>query len=382
MQPERKSGEHRNSRLQERLRSLSFLPVESIDLELESNEASDLAPCTSKEVLKANDWDLAYFIFLDEGHLDEAVGLLGHQKGKKLTDGWEHRPIQIDCGDDTGKTDDSEASASHAGYTYVIASHYGKKAGPLQITRQWMARFRQDDVVSAGENGGVQMHVMRDKFKLHRVINDALAASDIELIRPSKTMQKAFIDRARKIGDKKGKKWVKQLKKGDYAFNIEGAAFRPNGNLLVGLRFPVTATGAPVCVELAGVPEWFEGRKFPTAAAVWQLEGPGSADEPVGFRAMTYRGRNQFDCILGNLDAVDKSSLLIDCYPEGAGAHSQHWRFTLNDRSKDKVAKAKHMHTLGEGEQRIEGIAAGPNGRTLYVSDEDGRVGMRFMQIS
>ena len=29
-----------------------------------------------------------------------------------------------------------------------------------------MARFRQDDVVSAGENGGVQMQVMRDKFKL------------------------------------------------------------------------------------------------------------------------------------------------------------------------------------------------------------------------
>lgn len=355
--------------------------MESIDLELESNEASDLAPCTSQEVLKANDWDLAYFIFLDEGHLDDAVGLLGHQKGRKLTDGWEHRPIQIDTGDDAGKTDDSEASASHGGYTYVIASHYGKKGGPLQITRQWMARFCQDDVVSAGENGGVPMQVMRDKFKLHRVINDALAASDVELIRPSKKMHKAFIERARKIGDKKGKKWAKRLKKGDYAFNIEAASFRPNGNLLVGLRFPVTATGAPVMVELAGVPEWFEGRKFPTAVTVWELEGPGSPDEPVGFRAMTHHGASEYDCVLGNLDAVDKSSLLIDCYPEGAGAHSQHWRFKVNDRSKRKVAKAEHMNTLEGGEQRIEGIATGPDGRTLYVSDEDGRVGMRFFKV-
>lgn len=360
----------------------NIAPVESIDLELESNEASDLAPCTSKEILKANSWDLAYFIFLDEGHLDEAVGLLGHQKGKKLTEGWEHRHVPIDCGDDSGKTDDSEASATHGKYTYVIASHYGKKRGPLQVERQWMARFCQDDVVTAGENGGVAMKVMRDKFRLHRAINDALAASDIELIRPSKEMQKAFVNGARKRGNKKGKKWAKRLKKGDYAFNIEGAAFRPNGNLLLGLRFPVTATGAPVFVEMSGVPEWFEGKKFPKVEAVWQLEGPGSADEPVGFRAMTYRGRNQFDCILGNLDAVDKKSMLIDNYPEGAGALSQHWRFTLNDRSKDKAAKAKHVKTLGGGEQRIEGIAEGPNGRTLYVSDEDGRVGMRFFRVS
>jgi hypothetical protein len=358
--------------------------VESIDLELENNEASDLAPCTSKEVLKANNWDVAYFIFLDEGHLDEAVGLLGHKKGKKLTDpnGWEHRHVPIDCGDDSGKTDDSEASATHGEFTYVIASHYGKKRGPLQVERQWIARFRQDDVVSAGENGGVQMHVMRDKFKLHRAVNDALAASDIELIRPSKEMQKAFVNSARKAGNKKGKKWAKRLKKGDYAFNIEGAAYRPNGNLLLGLRFPVAATGAPIFVEVAGVPEWFEGKKFPTVEGVWTLDGPGSAEEPVGFRAMTYRGNNEYDCILGNLDAVDKKSMLIDNYPEGAGALSQHWRFKLTDRSKNKVAKAKHVKTMGGGEQRIEGIAAGPNGRTLYVSDEDGRVGMRFFRVS
>lgn len=355
--------------------------METIDLELERNEASDLTRVTSKDLLKANGWDLGYFIFLDEGHLDDAVGLLGHRRGAKLEEGWEHQPIEVDCGADACKTDDSEASATHDGYTYVVASHYGKKAGPLQVSRQWVARFRQDEVVDGAANGGVEMKVMRDKFKLHRLINDALAKSDVELIRPDKRMQKAFVERARKIGEKKGKKWAKRLKKGDYAFNIEAASFRPNGNLLVGLRFPVAASGSPVMVELAGVPEWFEGGDFPTAAAVWELEGPGSPEEPVGFRAMSSRGANKFDCVLGNLDATDKGSLLIECYPEGAHAFSQHWRFTVSDRSKRRVAKAQHLNTLEGGEQRIEGIAQGPGGRTLYVSDEDGRIGMRFLQV-
>lgn len=357
--------------------------VETIDLELERNEASDLAPVTSKLVLAENGWDLGYFIFLDEGHLDDAVGLLGHRSGEELEKGWEHRQVKADCGKAAGKTDDSEASASHGAFTYVVASHYGKKGGPLQISRQWIARFNQDDAIHAGSNGGVAMHVKRDKFKLHRLVNDALADSDVELIRADKKMEKAFIDRARRAGDKKGKKWAKRLKKGDYPFNIEAAAFRPNGNLLLGLRFPVAASGAPVMVEVEGVPEWFEGGDFPVAAGVWQLEGPGSPERPVGFRAMTARGRDEFDCVLGNLDATDKGSLLIERYPEGAEALSQHWRFKLSDRSKRRVAKARHVETVdgGGGEQRIEGIAPGPDGRMLYVSDEDGRVGMRFLQV-
>jgi hypothetical protein len=356
--------------------------VTFVDLVLERNEASDLAPVTSRAVLDAHGWDAGYFIFLDEGHLDEAVAVLGHPAGRPLGEGWEHHPVTVDCGEDAGKTDDAEASASYGAFTYVVASHYGKKAGPLQVTRQWLARFRQDDLAGRVDDYSVAMQVMRGRFKLHRIVNDALAASGVELIADDERMAAAFVAAAREAGDKKGKKWARRIEDGDRAFNVEAAAFRANGNLLLGLRFPVTAAGAPVLVELAGVPAYFEGGEEPSVAAVWQLDGPGSEAEPVGFRALTTRDGRRFDCVLGNLDATDKESLLIDCYPQGGPALSAHWRFDLGRRGKGGPVSAEHVHSeLGDDEQRVEGIAPGPDGHTLYVVDEEGRVGMRFLVV-
>ena len=42
--------------------------------------------------------------------------------------------------------------------------------------------------------------------------------------------------------------------------------------------------------------------------------------------------------------------------------------------------RAGHVHSeLGDDEQRVEGIAPGPDGHSLYVVDEEGKVGMRFV---
>jgi hypothetical protein len=355
--------------------------VTVVDLVLERNEASDLAPVTSRAVLDAHGWDAGYFIFLDEGHLDASVAVLGHAAGRPLGEGWEHHPVVVDCGEDAGKTDDAEASASYGDFTYVVASHYGKKAGPLQVTRQWMARFRQDDLAGHVDDYTVSMQVMRGRFRLHRLVNDALAASGVELIADDERMAAAFIAAARAAGEAKGKKWARRLQDGDRAFNIEAAAFRADGNLLLGLRFPVTATGAPVLVELAGVPAYFDGGAEPSVAAVWHLDGPGSEAAPVGFRALNPHGRT-FDCVLGNLDATDKDSLLIECYPHGGPALSSHWRFDLADHDDGGPVRAEHVHSrLGDDEQRVEGIALGPDGHTLYVVDEEGKVGMRLLVV-
>ena len=86
--------------------------------------------------------------------------------------------------------------------------------------------------------------------------------------------------------------------------------------------------------------------------------------------------------MLGNLDATDKGSLLIECYPHGGPALSAHWRFVLGDRGDRGPVPAEHIHgELGDDEQRVEGIAPGPDGHTLYVVDEDGKVGMRFLVV-
>ncbi|WP_354702390.1 hypothetical protein [Paraconexibacter sp. AEG42_29] len=355
------------------------------DLELERNEASDLYPVTDATVLDAHGWDLAYWVFLDEDQLDDAIVLLGHTRGAELDDGWEHRPVATDCGDAANRTDDSEASAAFDGQVYVIGSHFGAKRGPLQPARHWFARFPEDALAQYGgrsDAGPIDVHVIRDKLRIHRLVNDALAPLADHLAPVEDRMSEAFIGAARARGEAKGKKWAARLHDGDHAFNIEGAAFRPNGNLLLGLRFPVQLNGAPVLVELAGVPAMFDDGTWPTVVGVWLLQGPGGPEKWTGIRAMTSQGDDVFDLITGNLDAVDKSSLLHDCYPLGKTAVSEHWRFSLKRRVNPGHVKARFVHAFPDGETRVEGLAHGPDDHFVYVVDEDGRVHVKFLAVA
>lgn len=362
-----------------------------IDLKLDRNEASDLLRLESPAVLEAHGWDLAYYVFLDEDHLDDAVGILGHRRGEEIDAGWEHVPVATDCGRDSGKTDDSEASARHDGYVYVVGSHYGKKAGPLQPARHWIARFEEDRLRGHLDDLKLEIDVQRNKLRLHRAINDALAGAEhLDLVANDDRMQDAFVAQARSDGRKDDKKWAKRLEAGDYAMNVEGAAFRPNGHLLLGLRFPVSATGDPVVVELGGVPESFSDDSVqPHVVATYRLRGPGAPDRLVGFRAMSARGDDSYDCILGSLDANDKGSLLLDCYPAGSHATSEHWRFSLADAHADADAGGTGRAGVLDAtlikhfpdQQRIEGLAPARDGEYAYVVDEDHRIHLRFLGI-
>lgn len=353
-----------------------------IDLHLDRNEASDLLTVESQAVLDAHGWDLAYYIFLDEDHLDDAVGVLGHRADAPLDDAWEHVAIATDCGKESGRTDDSEAAARHDGCVYVVGSHYGKKAGPLQPARHWIARFDEEALTGHLDTLELPIHVRRTKMRLHRAVNDALAdAPHLEVIPNDDRMFDAFIQAARARGDRTGKAWARRLLDGDYAMNIEGAAFRPNGHLLLGLRFPVSATGAPIVVELADVPASFDDPDVePHVVATYRLDGPGAPDHLVGFRAMSARGDDSYDCILGSLDASDKGSLLLECYPAGTDPVSAHWRFSLADTDGSGVVAATEIRHFPD-QQRIEGISRAPDGHFAYVVDEDHRVHLRFLAI-
>ena len=222
--------------------------------------------------------------------------------------------------------------------------------------------------------------VRRDKFRLHRAINDALVAGELDIIAADARMTAGFVTAARDTAQAKGKKWARRLGDGDRPLNVEAAAFRPDGNLLLGLRFPIAADGSPLLVELAGVPESFEGGPDPLVVAIWKLDGPGGPDTPVGFRAMVTDGSDAFDCILGSLDATDKGSLLLDCHPGGADAVSQHWCFELSGRRGGGRVDARQAAVFDDL-QRVEGLAHGPDGHFVYVVDEDHRIHMRFLAV-
>jgi hypothetical protein len=354
--------------------------VHWIDLNLDRNEASDMLPVTDQDVLHAHGWDRAYWILLDEDQLDDAVGIVGHPAGAELHEGWEHHSVPTDCGPDAHKTDDSEAAATYDGWVYALGSHFGGKQGPLQIGRHWIARWHEDALPGVIADATLPISVVRNKFRLHRLINDALAAHADALVPVHDALTDAFVTPARVKGEKKGKAWASRVRDGDYPLNIEGAAFRRNGNLLVGLRFPVGRAGGPVLVELAGVPELFATGTWPTVAGVWLLTGPGSPEEWMGIRAMTTRGDDVFDVICGNLDAVDKPSLLLECHPQGRTATSEHWRFSLQGRVDGGAVESTLVNAFGQ-ETRIEGLAPGPSGHFIYVVDEDSRVHIKFLAV-
>src|SRR5215217_9593319 len=106
----------------------------------------------------------------------------------------------------------------------------------------------------------MHLEVSRRSFALHRLINDALQESDLGLIPLGEQTHKALIEATIERGEEKQKNWAGLVREDDYPINIEGAAFRENGNLLLGLRFPTTAEGRPILVEFESIDRLFEGK--------------------------------------------------------------------------------------------------------------------------
>ena len=168
------------------------------------------------------------------------------------------------------------------------------------------------------------------------------------------------------------------MQPGDQPINVEAAEFRADGRLLLGLRYPVTADGHPLLVEIHDVESLFaDPDALPRAGAVWWLENVGSAAAPVGFRGLDTRGDDRFDAIVGDLDAANKSATVLEDHPEGGRAASEHVRFALPGDGGGPV-DAEVVHHFGDI-RRVEGVAIDHEGHSHYVIDEEGHVALRTL---
>jgi hypothetical protein len=350
----------------------------SIDLAHEGNEASDLVHVDNDALLDAHGWDLGFWTVLDEGAAEHCIAVLGHARGAAPDSGWDIHPLPAVAGREKGRTEDAEAVARHAGWVYVVGSHYGSKGGPLQAKRAFIARFDEQSIDRTVPEAELPLDIRRNKFGLHRLINDALDASHVVAITPGDTVRTRFIASTIERGTQRDKSWVDRLTERDVPINIEGAAFRPNGNLLLALRFPSTAEGEPILVELSGVPAMFDGEAdAPTVVRVWELAGVSPPGALVGFRALSRSGDDVYDAIVGSIDATGKGSVLLEDHPEGADAHCSHWRFTLP--GDDQHSGPVHAELIRDFPElrNVEGLAV-EGGQTYYVTDEDHRIQLRF----
>lgn len=356
--------------------------LEAIRLEAGENEASDLLTVDAPELLKARGWDWAVWTVIDDVPVEQGIGVCGHRRGAAPGEGWEASRVPAKALWEKGRTDDSEACARWDGHVYVFGSHYGSKDGPLERERQFVARFEEAQLGRAARGGKLELDIARNPFRLHRAVNDALDEFGPDLIEVDEHARDQTVLAARREGEKKGRRWTRRLRRGDMPLNIEGADFRGDGTLLLGLRYPVTADGQPILVELRGVEGLFE----PDAALLevvgfHVLDGIGTRGAPAGVRALRFID-GRLHAITGNLDSQDKGSVLLRTQPEGGRRECAHVACDPPPASASPRTRTITVERVREFERlrRIEGIARDPDGRFWYVSDDDDEVILRYFE--
>lgn len=348
------------------------------DLHLEPNEASDLSRVFDQPALDRHGWDRAFVTVLDEAAAEDALALLVHTKGAALDDGWQAIRVHADPEppEDRGRTEDAEACARRDGTIYILGSQFGKKTGPLSAKRSWIARVSEEELEHAATGGRTKLEIARLRFGIHRAVNDAIAGLD--LIPLGAGAKQVYVDATIAKGEREAKRWAGRLRPEDHPINIEAAEFRANGNLLLGLRYPVTADGHPILVELHDVDALFaDPDATPTHGNVWVLTDVGSPEAPAGVRGLDSAGDDTFEAVIGDLDATGKSATVLDDHPHGAIAASEHVRFTLPATDGGGVG-SKALHHFGDL-RRVEGVALDDEGHAHYVIDEEGRVALRTL---
>ncbi|MCI4064363.1 DUF4185 domain-containing protein [Micromonospora sp. R77] len=348
-----------------------------VEFVVAGNEASDLLPVRSAALLRAYRARRGFWTVLDEGPVERCLALL-----LELQDGeWVAHHVAADAGTENGRTEDGEALAHHDGWVYVFGSHFGSKGGPLRPRRAFVARFREDDAAT----GTLPLAVVRNRFRLHRAVNDALVAAPVTLLPPGDRVRHRFIVETLARGTARAKSWVSRLAEDDLPLNVEAASFTPAGTVLLGLRFPVTGAGEPIMVELAGVPEMFAAGTgsrrgpepadpgWPRAVAVYALTGVTPPGELTGFRAITPTPDGGYAAVIGSIDALGKGSVLLDDHPAGGKVTSRHVRFRL-DGAVDGRVGGELVADLAPF-HHVEGLAE-LAGRFFYVTDEDHRVAL------
>jgi hypothetical protein len=357
-----------------------------MELNLHPNEASGLLTIGDEELLGEHGWDLGFWACLDEGEIEDCVAAIGHRRGSPDEEGWEIERLRTEASDATGKTEDAEAITrdESTGYVYILGSHFGGKDGPLQPKRGFVARFREADVGHVTENPATELDVSRRSFALHRLINDALKESGPDLIPLGKQSHKALIAATIERGEKEGKKWAGLVCEDDYPINIEGAAFRENGTLLLGLRFPTTAEGRPILVELEGIDRLFDpGDALPEVRGFWTVDAVGKGGEIAGVRDLTLlrtEEGEELHLVTGNVDSRDKQSVLIQDYSGGRETVATHFRCALPQNAHSGSFEAEFVREF-PSLPRVEGMSVTPEGRTYYVTDEDEGVHLRLTRL-
>jgi hypothetical protein len=331
-----------------------------------NNEASGLLGLQSAPVLRKMGWDVAFWIVSDELDAHRAIAALGRRaKGAA----WDVVPLRPETGG-AKATQDAETLARAGSWVYVLGSQFGSKDGPLEVERHFVARFNEALVTPHRTRLVANVEVARHPFLLHRLVNDAIRAAKVKVYAHEREVQEEFVRPVLERGAKKGKRWSKLLRAEDTPVNVEGATFLPGGHLLLGLRFPVSADGHPILVELEGIDRYFDSPRVPPeVVAVRTVPGIGSRAAPAGVRELDCVGA-EIHLVTGNLDSKPEESALLARHPRAANAPNEHWVVPVaQGEDRRRELPARRVRTFGDGAS-VEGLALF-GGDAWYAHDDD-----------
>lgn len=313
------------------------------------NEASALVAIHDHALLEALGLELAFWIASDEKPAAEAIAALGRTRDGR----WSITPLRTKLKGSARQkpAEDCETLARAGSWIYVFGSQFGSKKGVLEAKRHFIIRFNEAQVREAK----VEIDLVRAPFVLHRAVNDALRERRVALIERNDD----FIEKTRELAKSKKKAWRRLVQAEDHPINVEGAAFLPNGHVLLGLRYPSTAKGQPILVEIERIDAVFDGKE-PRVAGVWVIDNIGKPDAPAGVRELDPRGAD-IHVITGDLDNPGVP----------AGAPNEHVVIEMpKHRGKVTHVEAKRVRKLPRG-SNVEGLSLQDDGTVWYVHDDE-----------
>ena len=267
------------------------------------------------------------------------------------------------------------------GYVYILGSQFGKKAGPLSARRSWIARV-SEDVARAMLDGGARQAgdrapALRPAPRRQRRARRA----PVDLLPLGPLARERYIDATIETGEKDGKRWAGRIQPGDQPINVEAAEFRADGRLLLGLRYPVTADGHPLLVEIHDVERCSPTRtrcRAPATSGGWRTSAAPQA--PAGFRGARHARRRS----LRRDHRRPRRRQQVRDGARGPPRRRERRRpSTSASRSRRRRRRSSHaepVHHFGDI-RRVEGVAIDHEGHAHYVIDEEGHVALRTLVI-
>ena len=312
---------------------------------------------------------------LDEGVIEASIAILGH-RGDDVEQGWEAIRLELAPTGNAGKTEDAEACDFFGEHLYVLGSHFGKKDGPLEAKRAWIARVAAADLAAAADGASPPIEIARNRFGLHRALNDHLAGLDLRALGPRarENLVLATIERGASEGQELGgedpRRRPADQHRGLLLPRGRHAAARP---ALAGDRRRLADP------RRAAQPRGLLRRSRLAAGARRGLDAlvRRRAREPDG-RARAGPHGATAACTRSPAASTRSARTRRSCSTTRAPgkAHCEHWTFTLPEGG--GAVECVKTHEFPD-ERSVEGLAKMPSGPFLYVVDRDDNVHLRFL---